>query len=71
MLSIDIWANAESTRDGAVLQYSFDGGEWFTMVDENAVGSVNYPQGQVGLNWYDEKGLVSHPGEGVIRNNFV
>jgi hypothetical protein len=66
MLSIDIWSNAESTRDGAALQYSFDGGQWQTMVDPDFSALVNYPIGQIGLNWYNEKGLVSRPGEGMI-----
>ena len=68
MFSIDIWSNSESTRDGAVLQYSFDGGEWFTVVDPNNQNLTNYPIGQIGLEWYNEKGLVSRPGDLVFDN---
>jgi hypothetical protein len=66
MLTIDLWSNSESTRDGAVLQYSFNGSEWVTLVDKEAVASTDYPEGQIGLNWYSEKGLVSSPGKGTI-----
>jgi molybdopterin biosynthesis enzyme MoaB len=66
MLTIDVWSNSESTRDGAVLQYSFNGSEWVTLVDKEAVASTDYPEGQIGLNWYSEKGLVSSPGKGTI-----
>jgi hypothetical protein len=34
MFTMDVWSNAESTRDGALLQYSFNGSQWFTMIDE-------------------------------------
>ncbi len=62
MLSIAIWSNAENTRDGAVLQYSLSGGsEWYTLVDPNE---------KIGLNWYNEKGLVSRPGDGESINGF-
>ncbi len=72
MLKLDIWSNAESTRDGAVLQYSFDGGMWFTLVDLNE-NIAKDPTEQIGVNWYNEKGLVSRPGDqmidGTIGNN--
>jgi hypothetical protein len=67
MFTMDVWSNAESTRDGALLQYSFNGSQWFTMIDEQAVEKVDYPAGQIGLNWYNEKGLVSRPGDGTIE----
>jgi predicted Zn-dependent protease len=67
MFTMDVWSNAESTRDGALLQYSFNGSQWFTMIDEEAVEKVDYPAGQIGLNWYNEKGLVSRPGDGTIE----
>jgi predicted Zn-dependent protease len=67
MFTMDVWSNAESTRDGAMLQYSFNGNQWFTMIDEQAVEKVDYPAGQIGLNWYNEKGLVSRPGDGTIE----
>jgi hypothetical protein len=65
MLSIDIWSNAENTRDGAVLQYLFEGGSWETLVDPNE-NIASDSKEQIGLNWYNEKGLVSGPGNGII-----
>ena len=65
MLSMDIWSNAESTRDGTVLQYSYDGGNWITLVDPNENIATD-PKQQIGVNWYNEKGLVSRPGDKVI-----
>jgi hypothetical protein len=64
MLSMDIWSNAESTRDGAALQYSYDGGQWYTLVDPNEKIAVD-PAQQIGVNWYNEKGLVSRPGDAI------
>ncbi|MCK5210943.1 MAG: hypothetical protein KAQ79_23095, partial [Cyclobacteriaceae bacterium] len=66
MISVDIWANAENTRDGAVLQYSYNGGSWFTLVDQNE-NIARDSKEQIGLNWYNEKGLVSRPGDGTIE----
>ncbi|NJN26506.1 MAG: T9SS type A sorting domain-containing protein, partial [Cyclobacteriaceae bacterium] len=72
MLSIDIWSNAESTRDGAVIQYSFEGGSWHTLVDPNEKIARD-PKQQIGVEWYNEKGIVSRPGDktiiGSIGNN--
>jgi hypothetical protein len=63
MLKLDIWSNAESTRDGAALQYSFDGGVWFTLVDPNNEKPLTE---QIGVNWYNERGLVGQPGNGSL-----
>jgi hypothetical protein len=67
MLSLDIWSNAESTRDGAVLQYSDDGTEWHILVG-NIGDLTGDPKEQIGLNWYNEKGLVSQPGSWQFEN---
>ncbi|MBX2946931.1 MAG: PKD domain-containing protein [Cyclobacteriaceae bacterium] len=53
MVSVDYWADLEDQRDGAVLQYSVDGGvNWF------AVGDIS----GAGLNWYNRGALVGNPG---------
>ena len=65
MISLDIWSNSENTRDGAVLQYSYNGGDWFTLVDPNENIATD-PGRQIGLEWYNETGLVSNPGDGTI-----
>ncbi|MBX2966676.1 MAG: PKD domain-containing protein [Cyclobacteriaceae bacterium] len=53
MVSIDYWADLEDQRDGAVLQYSTDGGtNW------QAIGNVS----GAGINWYNAGALVSNPG---------
>jgi hypothetical protein len=54
MISIDYWSDLEDQRDGAVLQYSTDGGvNWEAIGDENA---------SIGINWYNGRGLVGNPG---------
>jgi len=53
MIAMDYWVNTQnSNNDGAVLQYSIDGGlNWF---------NVGIP-GQ-GINWYSSNLIVSNPG---------
>jgi hypothetical protein len=69
MLSIDVRYFAENTRDGAVLQYSADNVTWSTLVDpkENLAKDAKE---QIGLNWYNEKGLFSRPGDGIIETTY-
>ncbi|MGF1637683.1 MAG: T9SS type A sorting domain-containing protein, partial [Cyclobacteriaceae bacterium] len=55
MLSMAIWTHTQVGFDGAIIQFSLDGGEeWQNLgnVDEG-----------IGLNWYTEKGLIGRPGE--------
>jgi len=53
MISVDYWSDLEDQRDGAVLQYSVDGG-----VNWLAVGDIS----GAGLNWYNRGALVGNPG---------
>lgn len=51
MISMKLWSDSDSTRDGAVLQYSLnDGSSWVN------IGDLNSP-----YNWYDA-GVRSQPG---------
>ncbi|MBX2970593.1 MAG: T9SS type A sorting domain-containing protein [Cyclobacteriaceae bacterium] len=53
MISIDYWSDSESQRDGAVLQYSIDGGaNWL------AIGDI----AGAGINWYNQGSLLANPG---------
>jgi PKD repeat protein len=53
MISIDYWSDLEDQRDGAVLQYSIDGGaNWLV------IGDI----GGAGINWYNRGALVGNPG---------
>jgi hypothetical protein len=53
MVSFDYWADSENNRDGAVLQYSTDGGiTWLTIGDD----------GGAGINWYNGRAIIGNPG---------
>jgi hypothetical protein len=53
MISLDYWADSEARFDGAVLQYSTDGGvSWQTIGDD----------GGEGINWYNARALTGNPG---------
>src|SRR5690606_20966437 len=53
MISLDYWSDMEDQRDGAVLQYSIDGGtNW------HSVGDIS----GAGINWYNRGALVANPG---------
>jgi len=52
MVSLDTWDDAQEGFDGAVLQYSTNGGiTWL------AIGEVNK-----GVNWYNKTGVLGKPG---------
>ncbi|HMP98723.1 MAG TPA: PKD domain-containing protein, partial [Cyclobacteriaceae bacterium] len=54
MISIDYWVDAQDRFDGAVVQYSVNGGlTWLN------IGSANITDG---LNWYNGANIVSQPG---------
>ncbi|MCY4419467.1 MAG: Ig-like domain-containing protein [Cytophagales bacterium] len=57
MISFDLIYEFDSRRDGAVLQYSLDGGsQWIVL--------GNYREGQsTGLNWYRHELISSDPGQ--------
>ncbi len=51
-ISINYWYNTDPGKDGAVLQYSIDGGaSWVRL------GNLS-----TGLNWYNEQGISAGPG---------
>ncbi|MBL7850760.1 MAG: T9SS type A sorting domain-containing protein, partial [Cyclobacteriaceae bacterium] len=62
MISLDYWADAEKNLDGAVVQYSLDGGLNWQLVGPLA----GLPAGQrdQGINWYDPNAvIISNPGK--------
>ncbi|MCB8964662.1 MAG: T9SS type A sorting domain-containing protein [Bacteroidales bacterium] len=54
MVKLNIWSAPEEGRDGAVLQYSTDGG--ITWLSTNVVGAAGE-----GVNWYDPINISSKP----------
>ncbi|MDW8332123.1 MAG: PKD domain-containing protein [Cyclobacteriaceae bacterium] len=57
MVSIDYWSDSEDRFDGAVLQYSTDGGQtWNTVGDD----------GGAGINWYNGRALTGNPGNQAL-----
>ncbi|WP_353737598.1 MULTISPECIES: PKD-like domain-containing protein [unclassified Microcystis] len=58
MVALDYWSDAERNIDGAALQYSTDGGVSWQLVGPLAGESIDQ-----GINWYNEKGLPSNPGQ--------
>jgi len=56
IVSIDFWSDTQRESDGAVFQYSVDGGtSWQTL------GSVQNGV-STGLNWYNQSGITGNPG---------
>jgi hypothetical protein len=56
LLSVDIYQSVESGRDGAVVQYTIDDGEiWEVVSSGNSTIDA-------GMNWYNQTGIVSSPG---------
>ncbi|TRX51422.1 PKD domain-containing protein [Fulvivirga sp. M361] len=53
MISMDVWVDTQEGFDGAVLQYSTDGGFVWTNL-----GDLDQ-----GLEWYSSQGLISRPGD--------
>ncbi len=52
MISMDIWNDTQDGFDGAIVQYSTNGGiTWFT------VGEIDK-----GVNWYNRTGILAKPG---------
>ena len=63
MISLDYWVDAEKNIDGAVVEYSTDGGLNWKLVGPLA-GEVQRDQG---INWYDPNAtIVSNPGQQLI-----
>ncbi|MBL7846410.1 MAG: PKD domain-containing protein, partial [Cyclobacteriaceae bacterium] len=66
MIEFDYWSDAERNLDGAVVQYSTNGGLNWTMVGPASVFSGT--QRDQGINWYDPFALiVSDPGQQVKK----
>ncbi len=57
MISIDYWSDTPLGSDGAVLQYSTNGG-----IDWQAIGEDNGN----GLNWYNSRAITGNPGGQAI-----
>ncbi len=57
MVSLDYWSDAELNRDGAVVQYSINGG-----IDWELVGPLPGGTLDQGINWYNSQGIVGEPG---------
>ncbi|MCA2761988.1 MAG: hypothetical protein IM484_03825, partial [Microcystis sp. M151S2] len=58
MVALDYWSDSEKNIDGAVLQYSTDGGLNWQLVGPLAGEPIDQ-----GINWYNERGLPSNPGQ--------
>lgn len=56
VVRLDVWWESIDNQDGAVLQYSLDGGITWT-----TVGDVGDP-----VNWYTQSGLTGLPGGGSV-----
>ncbi|MFN9501722.1 MAG: PKD-like domain-containing protein [Chryseotalea sp.] len=53
MIALDFWVDAD-IRDGAVVQYSTNGGlNWTTLGNDNLLN---------GIDWYNDGGLIGNPG---------
>ncbi|MBL6449989.1 PKD domain-containing protein [Fulvivirga sp. 29W222] len=53
MIAMDIWVDTQDGFDGAVLQYSVDGG-----ISWQNIGAIGG-----GINWYNTQGIISRPGD--------
>jgi PKD repeat protein len=58
MISLDYWSDVELNRDGAVLQYSTDGGFTWELIGP----FPGKPDRDEGINWYRSQGIVGKPG---------
>ncbi|MGE0590583.1 MAG: PKD-like domain-containing protein, partial [Cyclobacteriaceae bacterium] len=58
MIALDYWSDTENNVDGAVLQYSTDGGINWNIVGP-PVGQVNRDEG---INWFNGVTIPSNPG---------
>jgi hypothetical protein len=65
MISFDYWSDTENIIDGAVLQYSIDGGlNWQLIGPLQGLPSLQRDQG---INWYDPNiNILSNPGQQLI-----
>ncbi|MFN5170766.1 MAG: PKD-like domain-containing protein [Cyclobacteriaceae bacterium] len=65
MISLDFWSDAERNLDGAVVQYSTDGGLNWAIV--GPLAGLTGAQRDQGINWYPpDATIVSNPGQQLI-----
>ncbi|MBL7853109.1 MAG: PKD domain-containing protein, partial [Cyclobacteriaceae bacterium] len=65
MISLDYWSDAERNLDGAVVQYSTDGGLNWAIV--GPLAGLTGSQRDQGINWYPpDATIVSNPGQQLI-----
>ncbi|GIV35744.1 MAG: hypothetical protein KatS3mg032_0123 [Cyclobacteriaceae bacterium] len=57
MISLDYWSDVEGRFDGAVLQFSTDGGQTWQSIGDD---------GGAGINWYNGRALTGNPGNQVL-----
>ncbi|MEQ8304739.1 MAG: PKD-like domain-containing protein, partial [Cyclobacteriaceae bacterium] len=62
MVALDYWSDTERTLDGAVLQYSTDGGLSWRIVGP----PEGNPNRDEGIDWFNGVGIVSNPGSQPI-----
>ncbi len=65
MIAFDYWSDAERNLDGAVVQYSINGGiDWLLVGPAAGLAGAQRDQG---VNWYDPNAtIVSNPGGQII-----
>jgi hypothetical protein len=62
MVALDYWSDAESNLDGAILQYSVDGGITWQIV--GPLAGLPSTQRDQGINWYDKDAVIqANPGQ--------
>jgi autotransporter-associated beta strand protein len=65
MISLDYWSDTETNYDGAVVQYSTDGGLSWGLV--GPLAGLPAAQRDQGINWYDPNtNILSNPGQQLI-----
>jgi hypothetical protein len=64
MVTMDVWTDAERNIDGAVLQYSLDGGVTWRIV--GPAESLFGPDRDQGINWLNGTFITSNPGNQSI-----
>ena len=64
MVALDYFSDSQNNVDGAVLQYSIDGGAKWTIVGPDA----GLPNRDEGVEWFNATGISSNPGSQPIGN---
>ncbi len=63
MISFDYWSDSEPGSDGAVLQYSTDGGQtWISPPTGDKISGTIGDDAGAGINWYNGGALTGNPG---------